>query len=157
MIVRLSASKEDVPFDFTVSADLLDLSTSDVLFLGDVKIKGTLKFIGDGYFAKGDIRVNKKFICDRCLRDVEMVANIAFEEKFANYETEDAAFFSGDEIDLTDAVRDTVLLNEPIGHLCKEDCKGLCKICGKDLNEGDCGCDRRIPDPRLSVLDNLKI
>ena len=39
--------------------------------------------------------------------------------------------------------------------LCSEDCKGLCPKCGRDLNEGECGCDLKEPDPRLAVLAQL--
>ena len=39
--------------------------------------------------------------------------------------------------------------------LCREDCKGLCPVCGKDLNDGDCGCDRTERDPRFESLRAL--
>jgi len=157
MIVKLNANKEDVPFGFTTSPNALDILTGEVSYFGEVKVSGVLKYMGEGYLAKGDIEVNKKFTCDRCLKETESFEKIPFEEKFTSYETDDSTLFTGDEIDLTDAVRDNILASEPIQKLCKEDCKGLCLICGHDLNEGDCGCDRRIPDPRMSVLDNLKI
>lgn len=157
MIIRLNVNKEDVPFNFVVPSDVLDVSSNEVKFLGDVKVDGIFEFIGGGYLAKGNIEVNKKFTCDRCLKDVEVVEKIPFEEKFTTYEADDSTLFTGDEVDLTETVRDLILANEPIRHLCKEDCKGLCLICGHDLNDGECGCDRHIPDPRLSVLDDIKI
>ena len=48
-----------------------------------------------------------------------------------------------------------LLLDFPTRVLCSEDCKGLCHKCGKDLNEGDCGCDHREIDPRFAVLQQL--
>ncbi len=155
MIVKLNANKEDVPFGFTTSPDSLDILTGEVSYFGEVKVSGILKYIGEGYLAKGDIEVNKKFTCDRCLKETESFEKIPFEEKFTSYETDDSTLFTGDEIDLGEAVRDNILANEPIQKLCKEDCKGLCLICGHDLNEGDCGCDRHIPDPRLAELSTL--
>ena len=157
MIIHLNGAKEDITFDFAVSSDALDISSSETKYLGDVKVSGKLSYIGGGYLAGGCIEIGKKFLCDRCLKEVETSAKLPFEEKFASYETEDATLFSGDEINLTEIVRDIILSSEPISHLCKENCKGLCKICGKDLNEGDCACDRRTVDPRFSVLENLKI
>ena len=157
MIIRLSGSKEDIPFNFAVSSDSLDISSVEVTYFGEINIKGKLSYIGGGYLAVGETEVGKKFLCDRCLKEAERVVKVPFEEKFTTYETEDSAVFTGDEIDLTETVRDVILSSEPISHLCKEDCKGLCKICGKDLNEGDCGCDRHITDPRFSVLENLKV
>ena len=39
--------------------------------------------------------------------------------------------------------------------LCKEDCKGLCSVCGKDLNEGKCDCDTFVPDPRMAAIMDI--
>ncbi len=58
-------------------------------------------------------------------------------------------------IDLDAPVTADILLSLPSKHLCKEDCKGLCPKCGKNLNEGECGCDLREVDPRLEVLKSL--
>lgn len=157
MIVKLNAVKEDIPFEFEVESDALEISNDEVSFFGNVKVAGMLRYIGEGYLAEGNIEVNKRFTCDRCLKDVEKSEKIFFEEKFTSYETDDSTVFTGDEIDLTDMARDGILAGEPIQKLCKEDCKGLCLICGHDLNEGECGCDRQIPDPRISVFDNIKI
>ena len=48
-----------------------------------------------------------------------------------------------------------VITNLPMKHLCSESCKGLCVKCGKNLNEGECGCQRKEIDPRLSALADL--
>ena len=48
-----------------------------------------------------------------------------------------------------------LLLDMEMTVLCREDCKGLCPKCGKNLNDGDCGCDRREIDPRLAVLQEF--
>jgi len=72
-------------------------------------------------------------------------------------ETADEESYEGKEIDLKPAVREQVLLQIPGSPLCREDCKGLCPRCGKDLNEGDCGCDRAVLDPRWAVLKGLQL
>jgi uncharacterized protein len=48
-----------------------------------------------------------------------------------------------------------VLLELPYKSLCREDCRGLCPLCGKNLNEGLCGCNRKSVDPRLAILGQL--
>ncbi len=58
-------------------------------------------------------------------------------------------------VELDAPVTADILLSLPSKHLCREDCKGLCPKCGKNLNEGDCGCDTRETDPRLEVLKSL--
>ncbi|MBR1859940.1 MAG: DUF177 domain-containing protein [Selenomonadaceae bacterium] len=58
-------------------------------------------------------------------------------------------------IDIAEMIRDTVMAAQPIKNLCKEDCKGLCPICGANLNENECNCDRFVVDPRLEALKNF--
>ena len=64
-------------------------------------------------------------------------------------------YFNGDAIDIADMIRDTILAAQPLNNICSSDCRGLCPKCGADLNKGDCGCDRFIPDPRLAALQHL--
>ncbi|MEI3507380.1 MAG: DUF177 domain-containing protein [Anaerotignum faecicola] len=70
-------------------------------------------------------------------------------------ENEETETFTGDQIDLADFVKRGIIGELPMKVLCREDCKGLCPVCGKDLNEGDCGCDRTIRDPRFESLRAL--
>ncbi|MBR5922574.1 MAG: DUF177 domain-containing protein [Clostridia bacterium] len=58
-------------------------------------------------------------------------------------------------LEVDELVYSEVILNLPTKHLCKEDCKGLCPKCGKNLNKGDCGCDLSEPDPRFEKLREL--
>ena len=58
-------------------------------------------------------------------------------------------------VDLDGLLRDDVLLELPTKYLCREDCRGLCPECGKNLNEGPCNCTVRQADPRLEVLKKL--
>jgi DUF177 domain-containing protein len=63
--------------------------------------------------------------------------------------------YSGKAIDLDPVVREQLLLALPSYPVCQESCKGLCPVCGTNLNERDCGCDRRVPDPRWAALEKL--
>ena len=65
--------------------------------------------------------------------------------------------YSGKEIDLAQPLREQVLLNLPPSPVCKEDCKGLCVICGGDLNERDCGHKQESADPRWQALKNIQL
>ena len=58
-------------------------------------------------------------------------------------------------LDLDELVYSEVVVSVPMKHLCKEDCKGICEKCGKNLNEGECGGPKREIDPRLSALADL--
>jgi uncharacterized protein len=68
----------------------------------------------------------------------------------------DVSIYDGEKIDLTDLVREQILLDLPTQILCQEDCKGLCQKCGANLNEVNCNCEENEIDPRWSALKNLK-
>lgn len=74
-----------------------------------------------------------------------------------NLEQADEDVYEGEGFDTWPFVREQLLLALPDYVLCREDCKGLCVVCGADLNAGDCGCDRSVPDPRLAGLKNIKL
>ena len=60
----------------------------------------------------------------------------------------------GDGVDLTDILETLFILDMETKFLCREDCKGLCSTCGRNLNLGPCGCRKQI-DPRFAVLEQL--
>jgi uncharacterized protein len=68
------------------------------------------------------------------------------------YEEMDVAFYDGVRLDVDLMVAEQVELALPMKFVCREECKGLCYRCGRDLNEGPCGCGSEGPDPRLSAL-----
>jgi len=67
----------------------------------------------------------------------------------------DVDFYKEGLIDTEDIIRDQILLNIPMKPLCSEDCKGLCTICGTDLNYSECGCIVQEIDPRMAILQSL--
>jgi uncharacterized protein len=66
------------------------------------------------------------------------------------------AFYEGDEIDLGQLMREQFYLSLPMKPLCREDCRGLCVVCGTNLNAGACECKSTWEDPRLAVLKSLQ-
>ena len=58
-------------------------------------------------------------------------------------------------LDMDEQLFEQLEMEFPLRFLCKEDCKGLCQRCGKNLNEGDCSCNKREIDPRLAPLQKL--
>ena len=67
---------------------------------------------------------------------------------------DDVILFEDVKIDIDDIVANNFLMNVE-GHLCSEDCKGLCQHCGADLNEGDCGCSQENIDPRWAAMVDI--
>jgi uncharacterized protein len=84
------------------------------------------------------------------------VENLKDEEKHELKVDElDMGFYSGDEMDLSDLVKEQIILNLPMKPLCNNSCKGICLQCGADLNSVNCSCSERGIDPRLEVLKKL--
>jgi DUF177 domain-containing protein len=76
----------------------------------------------------------------------------SFEAAEAEEET-----YSGKTVDLDPFVREQIVLALPGYPVCDESCKGLCSVCGANLNDRECGCDRHVPDPRWAGLKNVKL
>ena len=128
-----------------------------VEFVEPVRIEGTLKNEDDVFVldAKGETTVLME--CSCCLAPVRKELSFEIKERFAHTGRDDVETetFTGDQIDLADFVKRGIIGELPMRVECREDCKGLCPICGKDLNDGDCGCDRTIRDPRFESLRAL--
>lgn len=142
-------------FRFETAAEAVGVRETDARFSGPFIVEGTLENLGGSFRVVGEICARRAFVCDRCLAQAEAAERYRFEEDFRRGEaTDDEDVFGDDGIDLLPLVRDTVLAALPIRNLCRPDCKGLCPKCGADLNQGDCGCDREVVDPRLEALKN---
>ena len=148
---------ESRSFSFLVSPDSLDMGADALHFSGDVRVNGTVMNTGRTFRVAGEIRACRTFTCDRCLTEGQRDMMLDFSEDYAKTpgEADEAAPCDGDAIIIDELVRDTLLVAEPLRELCKSDCRGLCPVCGQNLNEGACGCDTFVPDPRLAALESL--
>ncbi len=132
-------------------------------------VKGVLSInkIGKEVVVEGNIEAVAEFDCSRCLKkysaDLKLNINTTYhplkELEEGTHEIKedelDIGFYSGNELDLLDVVREQILLNMPIKLLCDDACKGICPKCGKDLNLGDCNCSTEAVDPRFEVLKKV--
>ena len=158
--LNVGAGKE-IPFAFEVSAEDMDAVFDDCAFEGVIAVKGKVVNTGTCYRAEGIIECRRTFVCDRCLEPCAEDQRIEFSEDFRRMcdgmtADDEANVFDGDAMDITGLVRDTLLAAQPRSNICKPDCKGLCPVCGANLNHGDCGCDRFVPDPRLAALQQFR-
>ena len=106
----------------------------------------------------GEIRADMLCVCDRCGAEFESTKITALHATIAeeddNGEDPELFLLDGDEIDLDEILSTCFILDMETKFLCREDCKGLCSRCGKNLNLGPCGCRKEI-DPRFAVLEQL--
>jgi uncharacterized protein len=153
-----SNGSESRSFDY--QTDLSAVKLNGVFpFVSPVAVRG--KAVDRDGFAKLDLNVSFDFSipCDRCAAQIERHYDFAFDHMLVrSLENEDDDRFievKNDELDLDELVREDILLELPTKFLCRENCKGLCPVCGKNLNEGPCGCDTHPADPRMEVLKKL--
>ncbi|RJQ21499.1 MAG: DUF177 domain-containing protein [Nitrospiraceae bacterium] len=124
---------------------------------------------GKRVLIEGTIGIGATLQCSRCLKEFALQLKFDFREEYLPAEDSgrederelaaedlDLGYFSDDELNIDEIVREQILLAVPIKPLCAETCKGLCRTCGKDLNEGGCECKHEETDPRLAPLRKIR-
>ena len=143
---------------FSTSVDFSDLRYGISCPVSEpVLAQGVVRNTAGVLLMKGSVTTTIHGICDRCAaeftRDIDFPIDVVLVTELASEENEDEWVFPlvGDSADLDDIVRTVFVLNLDSKLLCKEDCKGLCPRCGKNLNDGKCTCEKEL-DPRLAAL-----
>ncbi len=142
----------------------VELDFSQVDFQGMHPFKQPVRVIGEITSRAGVVQLSARAVftysgrCDRCLAPIERSYDMPLEHVLvSSMENEDSDYvlLTDYQLALDELVQDDVLLELPYKNLCREDCRGLCPMCGKDLNSGLCGCVTKNEDPRLAVLRQL--
>ena len=147
------------------SSETLELCAEGVAFEEPVKVELSLSKIGTQLICRGEVRTSVRLECSRCLSvyDQPIISNldfvVDFEEKPPEFKSEEDNYFVADPstnfFQIDDLVRETILLALPLKPLCSDDCKGLCPVCGTDLNKSQCSCVKKETDPRWEKLKGL--
>jgi uncharacterized protein len=145
-----------------VSLPAADLGVDDDRITGDVAVELQATSNIDGVVVSGTISMPWRAPCRRCLAEVAGTARIVVDELYqdpsdASVADGDAFPIEGDQIDLVPAVREAVLLELPDDVLCRDDCAGICPVCGIDRNQGTCDCDTSVRDDRWAALADLRL
>jgi uncharacterized protein len=120
-------------------------------------VEAEYRFDGEGVIVSGSFSSDVEARCSRCLKAFRYPVEFEFNEYYSKNPQEDEGTYAytADVIELDTMLQDNIIAGLPMRFLCGEDCKGLCSVCGRDLNEGECGCERQITDSRLSDLAGL--
>ncbi|MBI2830844.1 MAG: DUF177 domain-containing protein [Chloroflexi bacterium] len=125
---------------------------------GNILVRGKVELLRThrGILAQGKLQAEIELSCSRCLTPFKCPMTLNIEDEFlptidivtgASLEVpEDGNFFTIDErhtLDLTEAVRQYIVMTVPMKPLCRKDCAGLCVECGQNLNLGTCCCKAR--------------
>lgn len=171
MIIDLiKLEKSPFEFNFTLAPAEIDLESEIAKLKDKTLIRGILTKQIAETDVSGNISADIEIECTRCLTPVEKSLEIPFRAVFIapehyleDKETElgaddlDVSIVENDEINLTEIVREQILLNLPEQVFCREDCKGLCPVCGINKNTQSCDCEEKEIDPRWQGLRELKI
>jgi len=147
-VKRIPADGED--FEGSEPPAIMELNGEDVVFERPIEYRLHAQLQGHSLLVTGRLRTEATMHCGRCLR--------AFRQAVAVAEFVCLQELTGEDfVDLTPQMREDIILELPQRVLCQSDCKGLCPVCGKDLNEGACGCKVSREDLRWQALNRLKL
>jgi DUF177 domain-containing protein len=141
----------------------------------DLRLSGPVDFAADVHKdhekvrLKGRVRGTLALDCSRCLEPYSLPADAAFDvlflpassnvgesEREVQEDDVGVSYYKDDVIDLNDVMREQFYLAMPMKPLCREDCRGLCPVCGVNRNRETCTCESTWTDPRLEPLRALK-
>ena len=176
LITVLDLEHEPVLFDLALDAGAIDYG-EDVTQVSPLAVEGRADLVQENRGSRDivdDIRAQGRYsgefevACARCLAPVRRTLEGRFDllfrplgvdqgssERAINAAETEIGYYQKSGLLLEDVLREQVLLSLPARTLCREDCKGLCPRCGRDLNTETCACDPASADPRWSALSDL--
>jgi uncharacterized protein len=118
---------------------------------------------------KGDLSTRLQISCARCLEPVEQLVARSFDLLYRPQGTDahadelsvtdveaEIGYYRGEGLELEEVLREQILLALPLKTICRENCKGLCPHCGKNLNLEQCSCAEPLEDVRWSALKDIR-
>ncbi|MFC1493463.1 DUF177 domain-containing protein [candidate division KSB1 bacterium] len=165
MIIKIRGLEEgEHTFNFEEKPSEYDLDQK--YFCRELNSEVKIDVLGKNYYIKVTTDTVYNAECDRCLEDINLDLSVNTSLVYTEdntldpeHQEDDLCILPANEdtADLTDLVRQQLVINLPMKNLCKEDCKGLCSDCGANLNTEKCKCKRDTIDPRWEALRNIKL
>lgn len=158
---RLANAGDSLPLTGHIDQDSYSLGEREFALPEGIEYDLVLTNAGEGILVTGMLRAHVVGTCDRCLEPAHMDISAEVDEYYLFEEPEQQVIDDDDEldyglvapdntIDLAEALLPSLLMETPFVVLCREDCKGLCPVCGENLNEHDCGHAKLIAKRRAS-------
>jgi len=170
MKVNIPELREGENFlEFREASASLDMGSLSSAFKSEILVKLKLHKRENEIVVWGSASLEVTEECSRCLETFDRKFDVQFEafcDKIGTHKGEEESkeaegetfnvSHDGKLLELGPCLREAIVLSLPIKPLCKEDCKGLCPVCAKNLNEDTCDCQRDESDARWSILERLK-
>jgi uncharacterized metal-binding protein YceD (DUF177 family) len=160
---------EGLPLNVAVTADWVAAACPDLDARPGSKglaLVGRIEKMGEDYLLRANLRGEIGTTCARCLEPAQVAVDVPLAVTFVSTEADktdddedpDVIAFMGGEIDVGDEIRDEILLALPINPVCKDACRGLCPVCGGNLNLTACGCKAEVARAgAFAALGNVKL
>ncbi|MBR5542975.1 MAG: DUF177 domain-containing protein [Oscillospiraceae bacterium] len=144
-----------LPFEFVT-----DISDIEPTVASPVKVSGEIRNQADVIILSMTIEAERNLVCDRCAKEFSRVTSVPFEACVVDHldnedDEDDFIICETDLLEIGELAVSMFILGFDSKNLCSEDCKGLCQICGANLNEQTCDCKEESIDPRLQILSQL--
>jgi uncharacterized protein len=169
MRVELENLEKNRQFAHTYQPNDLSLEDADLRMIEPAEVRGRLRRQVDELELVGSLTTTLETVCARCLKPVAIPLATDFDERFTTSVSWGAeeqhelasddlnlSIFDGTGIDLDQLVREQLLLAKPAQTLCREDCQGLCPVCGANRNTAACKCETKQVDSRWEKLKDLR-
>ncbi len=178
MKLDLTEIAHSLGMHYTYEVDDKDPALSEPGWALNEPVRGKVEFSNTGQLllARGVLTTVVRLECSRCLASFPLKQMVKIEEHFAIHpdqilgqpyeeDEEDSEDATADELqeyykdyilDLTELIRQNLIVELPLAPLCKEDCRGLCLHCGRNLNEEQCDCTPTVEGPFVVLKDILK-
>ena len=113
-------------------------------------------------FIRGTVDFTALIPCSRCLEEIPTNIHFDIDKELiidrsvvTDEEMDESDYLIGFDLDVDRLIYEEILVNWPVKVLCSENCKGICKVCGINLNKGDCNCQRTELDPRMAAFQDV--
>ncbi|MBQ4198863.1 MAG: DUF177 domain-containing protein [Kiritimatiellae bacterium] len=146
-VARLDRDGEEI--EGVLDDAVLDLHDDYLRPFAGIRYSLFAQLAGRELIVRGRLEQDFDAVCSRCGTDFDFTAEVP--DFLASVATDEKTEI----VDLTDEVRQSIILSLPTYPVCRADCRGVCPSCGKNLNKGSCTCRRNDRDDRWGALDAL--
>ncbi len=148
-VARLDRDGED--FEGELDCSVIDIDEELLKAFGTLRYDLFVQLLGSELLVRGSLSQDFDAVCSRCGGDFDFTVTV--DDFVTSMEADDKTQF----VDLTDALRECIILNLPTYPVCQQGCLGICPICGKNLNEGACSCSEETPSDCWAALDAVHV
>ncbi len=150
-------------YDLTEEIKPVVVGNDEIRFAKPLVVNLDILNTGKTLVFNGRIKGDTELVCSRCLETYPFHLDAGFTEEFCHasdlaelaesgQDTEEIHVYDGNRIKLEDIIIENIVLGIPMKSVCGENCRGLCAVCGANLNKEECDCKTEDIDPRLAVL-----